>query len=107
MSQINPTQIVQWLRDHAAKFTKMADDLEITFNSMPGAFSSGPTFQASRNAVPQITVDTIKSTVKLRGMRAKDLADHLKVSEETITLLVKPENRLETVSGGWVRDMDA
>ena len=108
MSQITPIQVIQWFRDQAAEFEQMANKLEATFSSMPGA---NPIGVVSTNTGTQklqvITPELIKSAIKLRGMRVKDFAANFHVTEQSVQSLIKPENRLEIVTGGWISNMDA
>lgn len=109
MAELTPTQVVSWLREQAAKYTDMANEMERTFG-----IGRGPATARSPVASPAAMVEVktlavelpapehVKSVLGDRKMRAKDLADQLGVPVENLNPILTEEHGFVRGDRGWI-----
>lgn len=77
----------------------MADTVEATFRLAPVPITAAP----QPTGESPLSAEGIKSVIRLRGMRVRELANHFGTDEATIRLLITPENGLKVADRGWVQ----
>lgn len=101
MLDLNPQQIVGWLREQAKKLNDAADSLEQTFK-----FQSNSKTNSREPALPTlgtVTVAQLEERVSTKSGRTKDLAAHFNVETSAITALLEPTSRVYVAERGWLK----
>ena len=95
---LNPTDVADWMREQARRFTEMAEQIEATF-SLNG-----------RPAVPSKRVESMKSEKeRIRALlgdrkarRIATIAKELSIPDFEVSGLVQNSNEFERNQRGWI-----
>lgn len=98
---LTPLQVIEWMREQAAKYTRMADEMERSFGVVSGrSWLSAPVVPAGGK---YIAVDDIRKIVADRKVRAKDIADALGILDaEVLRPYLTKENGFDVGDRGWI-----
>jgi hypothetical protein len=103
MSQLTPTEIVQWFREQAEIFTQMADTVENTFRAVPRTELTVQTTTTPHPNGNTATAEKIRQLVSVKAARAASLAKALGTSKAHIRRIVTAEGSgLVLGDRGWI-----
>lgn len=105
MRQLNPKQIVEWFRNQAKQFNKMADTVEATFKVQTRGKQVGDTDAVElplENQVRTVTAQQFEDEVRKKTGRIKGLAERLNTTEDELRGLLHPASRVHIASRGWL-----
>lgn len=102
---LSSSQIIQWFRDKAAEFNKVADSLENTFKDGTPNPSSQSGIQKPKSFSTPLTTFSVFDFVKAgRAVRPGKIAAHFGVTIEQVQAVIStcPES-FERVGRGWIK----
>jgi hypothetical protein len=109
MRQLNPKQIVEWFRNQAKQFNKMADTVEATFKVQTRGRQVEEIQISDDEAkiiLPEngtVTAHQFEDAVRKGHGRLNHFADRLNTTEETLRGLLSPASNVYVASAGWLR----
>ena len=104
MNTPTPSEIIAWFRDKATEFNRIADTLEITFETQPH-LGNGKRDPSQTQLKKAISVDDIKKIVlDKNSARPASIADELDVDKDDVNEIIDQHPSVfERIGKGWIK----
>lgn len=94
---LNPSEVVAWMREQAQQFNKMAEQLESTFNL--NGHHSPELDESSKVSLEDLIINLLQDQT---SRRVTTIAKDLGLSERAVDRSVRRSQRLQRNERGWI-----